>query len=595
MAKRDGKRTVKTENGKKSLKTQINDGKQQGMKTSRERKKDLDEVSVVCSVCEGLGELKFCDQCKKGFHLSCLGSQEVHGIDPWQCHSCLQNKVCCFDCKEYGPLTGGTVRCSYKNCQNYYHEGCARKWEASRGAYSNITRRGYICPHHFCHSCRRGNNWGAWKLIRCLRCPVAYHIKCLPESADQLENLSGFMLCRSHDRGQDAGQKKSPKNIFMQLSVPETPVDFDLPDSLKKWKPLSYTYIKRNMYLTKRKRVDDDGMQCSCRSSSLGAEKICDKDCLCAMLNFSCSSSCGCGEFCVNKPFQQRTVKNLKLSKTEKCGWGVKAGEDIKAGEFLIEYVGEVIDDKTCEERLWKMKERGETNFYLCEISREMVIDATHKANKSRYINHSCQPNTELQKWQNDGETRIGVFAKTDIMKGEFVTYDYQFIQFGTDQQCYCGAADCRRILGAKPSRQKLSSDAAMKIVAQEVIVPRSSKNSHLCNDYGVKETSNGASTRDLLLISGDHNGKILVPSCIGTRVRVWWPLDKSFYPGRIINYIPATQEHTILYDDGEKETLIMSNEKWELDLTIPSIQTKGLDTNEFVDSFAENISNEEN
>lgn len=91
----------------------------------------------------------------------------------------------------------------------------------------------------------------------------------------------------------------------------------------------------------------------------------------------------------------------------------------------------------------------GETNFYLCEISREMVIDATHKANKSRYINHSCQPNTELQKWQNDGETRIGVFAKTDIMKGEFVTYDYQFIQFGTDQQCYCGATDCRRILGA--------------------------------------------------------------------------------------------------------------------------------------------------
>lgn len=45
------------------------------------------------------------------------------------------------------------------------------------------------------------------------------------------------------------------------------------------------------------------------------------------------------------------------------------------------------------------MKERGENNFYLCEISREMVIDATHKANKSRYINHSCQPNTELQKW----------------------------------------------------------------------------------------------------------------------------------------------------------------------------------------------------
>lgn len=104
------------------------------------------------------------------------------------------------------------------------------------------------------------------------------------------------------------------------------------------------------------------------------------------------------------------------------------ADEDIKHGEFVIEYVGEgdyfpiniyemifylttlkatykcclfstVIDDRTCEERLWNMKHRGETNFYLCEINRDMVIDATYKGNKSRYINHSCCPNTEMQKW----------------------------------------------------------------------------------------------------------------------------------------------------------------------------------------------------
>lgn len=111
-----------------------------------------------------------------------------------------------------------------------------------------------------------------------------------------------------------------------------------------------------------------------------------------------------------------------------------------------------VIDDKTCEERLWKMKHRGETNFYLCEINRDMVIDATHKGNKSRYINHSCCPNTQMQKWfvschhhclcmfeksHNlvvlllairiiDGETRIGIFATCDIKKGEHLTYDYQ-------------------------------------------------------------------------------------------------------------------------------------------------------------------------
>ena len=45
-----------------------------------------------------------------------------------------------------------------------------------------------------------------------------------------------------------------------------------------------------------------------------------------------------------------------------------------------------VIDDITCEERLWKMKRQHYTNFYLCEVSSNMVIDATNKGNKSRFI-----------------------------------------------------------------------------------------------------------------------------------------------------------------------------------------------------------------
>ncbi|ONM21456.1 Histone-lysine N-methyltransferase ASHH3 [Zea mays] len=113
---------------------------------------------------------------------------------------------------------------------------------------------------------------------------------------------------------------------------------------------------------------------------------------------------------------------------TEKCGHGLVAEDEIKKGEFVIEYVGEVIDDRTCENRLWTMKRLLDTDFYLCEVSSNMVIDATNKGNRSRFINHSCEPNTAMQKWTVDGETRVGIFALRDIKIGEELTYDYKYV-----------------------------------------------------------------------------------------------------------------------------------------------------------------------
>ncbi|KAH0727969.1 hypothetical protein KY284_003834 [Solanum tuberosum] len=191
-------------------------------------------------------------------------------------------------------------------------------------------------------------------------------------------------------------------NVFNKLtSKIGDPVDFELPDWLSKWQPTPYPYtsIRRNIYLTNKgkRRLEDDGISCAC-SSTAESSDVCGMDCLCSMLWSSCTSGCKCGSSCLNKPFHQRPVKKMKIVKTEKCGTGIVADEDIKTKEFVVEYVGEVIDDKTCEERLWKLKHSGETNFYLCEINRNMVIDATYKGNKSRYINHSCCPNTEMQR-----------------------------------------------------------------------------------------------------------------------------------------------------------------------------------------------------
>lgn len=333
--------------------------------------------------------------------------------------------------------------------------------------------------------------------------------------------------------------------------------EFELPDWLNKGKPTPpYIFIKRNIYLTKKtkKGVEDDGIFCSC-SLSPDSSTVCGSNCHCGMLFSSCSSSCKCGSECKNKPFQHRYVKKLKLVQTEKCGSGIVAEEEIEQGEFIIEYVGEVIDDKTCEERLWKMKHHGETNFYLCEINRDMVIDATHKGNKSRYINHSCNPNTQMQKWIIDGETRIGIFATCDIKKGEHLTYDYQFVQFGADQDCHCGAIGCRRKLGVKPSKPKGPSDEALHVVVSEVAqtLPKVHQNG------AIHENEEGKSWNKL------EQGEPCPRNCIGVVVRLSRTRsDRCF--GIIRNFNAFTRKHAIMFEDGVTEFIDMSKEEdWEI------------------------------
>ena len=68
-----------------------------------------------------------------------------------------------------------------------------------------------------------------------------------------------------------------------------------------------------------------------------------------------------------------------------------------------------------------------------------------------RFINHSCQPNLETQKWMVDGKTRIGLFSLTDIPAGTELTFDYQLDSLGHSKMaCRCGAPNCSGLLGEK-------------------------------------------------------------------------------------------------------------------------------------------------
>lgn len=252
------------------------------------------------------------------------------------------------------------------------------------------------------------------------------------------------------------------QELFNRLPIPDEVEAFQITSRF--WKevmendkePPPYTHIRRNVFLIKKKRDDfDDGVSCSCH---IDDTQVCGEDCECRVQSMSCSKSCECRDKCTNKPF--RKERRVKVVKTEHCGWGAEACEAIERGEFIIEYTGEVIDDATCEKRLWEMKGRSVHNFYMCEIAKDFIIDATYKGNPSRYLNHSCQPNCKLEKWRVDGETRVGVFALIDIQVGEPLTYNYKFIDYGMKVICRCGAANCRGAIGEKFGSSTMKSKA---------------------------------------------------------------------------------------------------------------------------------------
>ncbi|XAR58191.1 Histone-lysine N-methyltransferase [Bertholletia excelsa] len=81
----------------------------------------------------------------------------------------------------------------------------------------------------------------------------------------------------------------------------------------------------------------------------------------------------------------------------------------------------------------------------------------------------------------------------------------------------------------------------------------------------------------------------------VGLQCKVYWPLDDDWYAGRVLGYNADTNRHHVLYEDGEEENIIFSNERIkfhiscdemrQLNLTysVKSSDPDGLDFSEMV------------
>lgn len=157
----------------------------------------------------------------------------------------------------------------------------------------------------------------------------------------------------------------------------------------------------------------------------------CGDDCLNRMLLIECGPKCTLEDRCTNKVFQNHQNADCTIFKTEKKGYGLVATSPIPPGTFIMEYVGEVLNSKQFEKRAADYSKLMNAHYYFMALSSDCVIDATKRGNISRFINHSCDPNAETQKWTVNGELRIGFFSSKPIMPDEEITFDYQFQRYG--------------------------------------------------------------------------------------------------------------------------------------------------------------------
>lgn len=113
---------------------------------------------------------------------------------------------------------------------------------------------------------------------------------------------------------------------------------------------------------------------------------------------FECSpDTCPAGTKCQNQLFVQRKYPALEPVYVAERGWGLKTLESIKEGQFVIEYVGEIIDEAEFKQRLEQKKGRKNQNYYFLTIDNNRIIDAEPKGNLSRFMS-KCDSSNKIVK-----------------------------------------------------------------------------------------------------------------------------------------------------------------------------------------------------
>ena len=154
--------------------------------------------------------------------------------------------------------------------------------------------------------------------------------------------------------------------------------------------------------------------------------------------------------------------KIYKIKKSNIDNRGLRAAINIKKGTKVIEYKGKIITVKEAETN---PKFDNDKAIYLFNLNKKYDLDGDFKYNTARLINHSCDPNCEV-----DGVgLKLWIYSIKDIKKNEELTYDYGF-SFDKDFKnypCRCGAKKCVGFIVKSESRWRIKKFKKTKSISK--------------------------------------------------------------------------------------------------------------------------------
>ena len=151
--------------------------------------------------------------------------------------------------------------------------------------------------------------------------------------------------------------------------------------------------------------------------------------CNCYKYSMECVPGvCGCGENCINNNVTLGKRKKLIYGFSHRIkGGGLFAGENIKEGDFIDVYGGEMVEKEELD-RLSVFYDQTGNNYPFC-INNKFDYVSIKCGGLTRYINHGSfdEENTKADKIMVNGIPYIAFYANKNISKFEELYYDYAY------------------------------------------------------------------------------------------------------------------------------------------------------------------------